>query len=168
MYKLDNGDLLDTIRLAKKNPMAMGFTKGKLYVASAGEWSATYQMDADDTRGIEVVDFAKKSSSMVVDGKKLGGGVWNTIVLADGIAYAPVIEQWGSVSLAEVDLAEKSVKKISGVDDVESLAYDAATGVLYIGDRGSKAALYAYEDGKLNKIDAPKDMLPVYNITIVR
>jgi hypothetical protein len=169
MYKLDNGDLLDTIRLAKKNPMAMGFTKGKLYVASAGEWNLeTYHMDADDTRGIEVVDFAKKSSSMVVDGKKLGGGVWNTIVLADGIAYAPVIEQWGSVSLAEVDLAEKSVKKISGVDDVESLAYDEATGVLYIGDRGSKAALYAYEDGKLNKIEAPKDMLPVYNITIVR
>jgi hypothetical protein len=42
------------------------------------------------------------------------------------------------------------------------------TGVLYIGDRSSKGGLYIYKDGKAEKVDAPKDMLPVYGIAIVR
>lgn len=169
MYKLSNGDLLDTIKLAKKNPMAMGFAKGRLFVASQGEYNENYGTDADDARGIEVVDFAKKNSSMVVDGKKLGGGVYAFAIDPDGVGYAAIYKGYGDVPLAKVDLSEKSVKTVSDVSDVEgSLVFDDVDGILYIGDRGSKAALYAYEDGKLNKIDAPKDMLPVYGIALVR
>ena len=46
--------------------------------------------------------------------------------------------------------------------------FDDVDGVLYVGDRGSKGGLYSYDGKKATKIDAPKDMLPVYNITIVR
>jgi hypothetical protein len=48
LYKLKDGTLLDTIKLAKKNPMAMGFASGKLYVASQGEYNEAYGTDADD------------------------------------------------------------------------------------------------------------------------
>lgn len=169
LYKLSNGDLLDTIKLAKKNPMAMGFAKGKLYIASQGEYNADGGTDADDKRGIEVVDFGKKKTSMVVDGKKLGGGVYAFAVDPEGVAFAAIYKGFGNVPLAKVDLSEKSVKKISDIADAEgSLYFDDVDGVLYVGDRGAKGGLFKYDEGKVTKIDASKDMLPVYNITIVR
>ena len=170
LYKLSNGDLLDTIKLAKKNPMAMGFAKGKLYVASQGEYNESYGTDADDKRGIEVVDFAKKSSSLVVDGKKLGGGVYAFAVDSEeGVAYAAVYKGFGDVPLMKVDLSKKDAKAVSDVSDVEgSLFFDDVDGVLYIGDRGSKGGLYKYDNGKVSKIESPKEMLPVYSIAIVR
>ena len=172
MYKLSNGDLLDTIKLAKKNPMAMGFANGKLYIASQGEYNADYGTDADANRGIEVVDFAKKKTSMVVDGKKLGGGVYGFAVDAkNGVAYAAIYKSDYDVPLVEIDLESKSVKTIKGVTDVEgSIIFDEASGVLYVGERAyGKSALYAYEDGELTKVKtATEDVLPVYNITIVR
>ena len=169
MYRLNNGDLLDTIKLAKKNPMAMGFANGKLYIASQGEYNADYGTDADANRGIEVVDFAKKKTSMVVDGKKLGGGVYAFAVDPEGVGYAAVYKAWGDVPLMKVDFSKKTAEKVSGVSDVEgSLLFDDVDGILYIGDRSSKGGLYSYEGKKVKKIDAPKDMLPVYNIAIVR
>ena len=170
LYKLDNGDLLDTIKLAKKNPTAMGFAQGKLYVASQGEYNENYGTDADEARGIEVVDFAKKSSSLVVDGKKLGGGVYAFAVDSEeGVAYAAVYKGFGDVPLMKVDLSKKDAKAVSDVNDVEgSLFFDDVDGVLYIGDRGSKGGLYKYVNGKVTKIESPKEMLPVYSIAIVR
>lgn len=169
LYKLSNGDLLDTIKLAKKNPMAMGFAKGKLYIASQGEYNADGGTDADDKRGIEVVDFDKKKTSVVVDGEKLGGGVYAFAVDPEGVAFAAIYKGFGDVPVVKVDLSEKSVKKISDIADAEgSLYFDDVDGVLYVGDRGAKGGLFKYDEGKVTKIDAPKDMLPVYNITIVR
>jgi flagellar hook protein FlgE len=175
LYKLNDGELLDTIQLAKKNPMGMGFANGKLYVASHGLYNTSYGTDADDARGIEVVDFAKKSSSMVIDGKKLGGGVFTFAIDPDGVIYAAINNGYdenyvGNIPLVKVDLSKKSVESIDGLSDVEgSLIFDDVDGVLYIGDRGPKTGgLYSYDNGKLKKIDAPKDMLPVYNIAIVR
>ena len=51
LYTLDEGKLLDTIRLAKYNPQTMGFAKGKLYVGSIAGYST-------EDNGIEVVFFA--------------------------------------------------------------------------------------------------------------
>lgn len=181
MYKLSNGDLLDTIKLAKMNPFGMKFANGKLYVASTGAFNYVFddegnydhsETGTDDARGIEVVDLAKKKSSMVVDGKKLGGGVYGFAVDAkNGVAYAAVYEADGNVPLVAVDLEKKSVKKIKGVSDVEgSLFFDDASEVLYVGERAyGKSALYAYEDGELNKVEtATEDVLPPYSITVVR
>ena len=162
MYKLDDGKLLDTVRLEKNNPQAMGFAKGKLYVGSLGDY-ATEKM-----YGIEVVDLAKKKSSVVVDGKTLGGGAYAMAFNSkDGVAYVAVYEGWGKITLAEVDLSEKSVKTIEGVSNITgSLAYDEASGVLYV---GNEDYVYTYEDGKLSKVEnAVKDVLPPYSITIVR
>ena len=169
LYKLSNGDLLDTIKLAKKNPMAMGFAKGKLYVASQGEYNASYGTDADDKRGIEVVDFGKKNTSVVVDGKKLGGGVYAFAVDPEGVAFAAIYKGFGDVPLAKVDLSEKSVKTVSDIADAEgSLYFDDVDGVLYVGDRGAKGGLFKYDEGKVTKIESPKAMLPVYGIALVR
>lgn len=168
MYKLDDGELLDTIKLAAKNPQAMGFAKGKLYVASVGAYNPeTYGYDSDDA-GIEAVDLDKKKSSLIVDGKKLGGGVWAFAVNAkEGKAYVGVYKTWSDLPLAEVDLSEKTVKSIKGITAIHgSLFFDDATETLYI---GNEDYLYTYEDGELNKVEnASKDALPPYNITVVR
>ena len=169
MYKLSDGALLDTIGLAKKNPIAMGFAKGKLYVGSMAEYNNDWGTDADDARGIEVVDFAKKTSSMVVDGVKLGGGIYAFVVDAkNAIAYASIYKVGGNVPVAKVDLASGSVEFVSGIPDAEgSLAVDAA-GVLYVGDRSYGAsALYVY-DAMATKISAPASALPPYSIAIVK
>ena len=169
MYKLSDGTLLDTIGLAKKNPTAMGFAKGKLYVGSMAEYNNDWGTDADDARGIEVVDFAKKTSSMIVDGVKLGGGIYAFVVDAkNAIAYASIYKVGGNVPVAKVDLASGSVEFVSGIPDAEgSLAVDAA-GVLYVGDRSYGAsALYVY-DAMATKISAPTSALPPYSIAIVK
>lgn len=171
MYKLNDGTLLDTIRLAKVNPSAMAFVNGKLYVASAGQYEASGATLADDVRGIEVVDFSKKASTTVVDGTKLGGGISSFAVDAkNGIAYAAIYKNYGDVPLVQVDLSAKTVTSIAGVSDVEgSLAFDAATSSLYIGDRvyGSEA-VYVYKAGKVSKLEAAAGVLPPYSITIMK
>lgn len=171
MYKLNDGTLLDTIRLAKVDPSAMAFVNGKLYVASAGQYDASGATLADDTRGIEVVDFAQKASTTVVDGTKLGGGISSFAVDAkNGIAYAAIYKNYGDVPLVQVDLSAKTVTSIAGVSDVEgSLAFDAATSSLYIGDRvyGSEA-VYVYKAGKVSKLEAAAGVLPPYSITIMK
>lgn len=165
MYKLESGDLLDTIQLAKKNPTAMGFANGKLYVGSQGDYATT------DSRGVEVVDLAKKKSSVVIEGKSLDAGLFAFAVDPDGFAYAAVLKKYGEdVPLVKIDLSKKTVKTVEGVTVVGgSLVFDDVDGVLYIGDRDAKTGgLYKYDNGKLKKIDAPKDMLPVYGIALVR
>ena len=171
MYKLNDGSLLDTIRLAKVDPSSMAFANGKLYVASAGQYEASGATLADDARGIEVVDFAKKSSTTVVDGTKLGGGISSFAVDAkNGIAYAAIYKNYGDVPLVQVNLSAKTVKSISGVSDVEgSLAFDAATSALYIGDRSyGSEAVYVYKAGKVSKLETAAGVLPPYSITIMK
>lgn len=161
LYTLDEGKLLDTIRLAKYNPQTMGFAKGKLYVGSIAGYST-------EDNGIEVVDLAKKKSSVVVDGKKLGGGVFSMALNSDdGIAYVAVYEAWGTITLAQVNLSDKSIKKIKGISNIiGSLAYDSDAETLYI---GNDDYFYSYKGDKVEKIEnAAKDALQPYGIAILK
>ena len=161
LYTLDEGKLLDTIRLAKYNPQTMGFAKGKLYVGSIAGYST-------EDNGIEVVDLAKKKSSVVVDGKKLGGGVFSMALNSDdGIAYVAVYEAWGTITLAQVNLSDKSIKKIKGISNIiGSLAYDSDAETLYI---GNDDYFYSYKGDNVEKIEnAAKDALQPYGIAILK
>ncbi len=161
LYTLDEGKLLDTIRLAKYNPQTMGFAKGKLYVGSIAGYST-------EDNGIEVVDLAKKKSSAVVDGKKLGGGVFSMALNSDdGIAYVAVYEAWGTITLSQVNLSDKSVKKIKGVSNIiGSLSYDSDAETLYI---GNDDYFYSYKGDKVEKVEnAAKDALQPYGIAILK
>ena len=169
MYDLDDGAFLDTIRLAKKNPATMGFANnGKLYVGSTGDYSGE-----SDVFGIEVVDVAKKKSSVLIDGEKFGtlvSGLVSFVVDAEGFAYGAAYKDYkGNVPLFKIDLSKKSVKTVSGVSDVEgTLFFDNASGTLYIGERGENAGVYVYKNDKVSKLKSPKDVLPVNSITVVR
>ena len=168
MYNLDDGEFLDTIRLAKKNPAAMGFANGELYVGSTGDYSGE-----SDVFGIEVVDVAKKKSSVLIDGEKFGtlsSGLVSFVVDAEGYAYGTAYKDYnGNVPLFKIDLSKKSVKTVSGVSDVEgTLFFDNASGTLYIGERGENAGVYVYKNDKVSKLKSPKDVLPVNSITVVR
>ena len=161
LYTLDEGKLLDTIRLAKYNPQTMGFAKGKLYVGSIAGYST-------EDNGIEVVDLAKKKSSVVVEGKKLGGGIFAMALNSDeGLAYVGVYESWGKIPLAQVNLSDKSIKKIKGISNiVGSLAYDSDAETLYI---GNDDYFYSYKGDKVEKVEnAAKDALQPYGIAILK
>ena len=172
LYKLNDGTLLDTIRLAKFNPVSMSFVKGDLYVASTGAYDASGATQPDENRGIEKVDFAQKKSSVIVDGTKLGGGIYAFAVdEKNGVAYAAIYNSYGNVPLVQVNLSAKTVTTVSGVNDAEgSVVFDAKAGVLYVGDRSYGAeAVYSYKSGVLAKVEtASADVLPPYSITIAK
>ena len=137
LYKLSDGTLLDTIPLLTKNPMAVKVVKGNVYVATQGEYNASWGTDADDNRGIEKIDLKKKKSELWVSGDKLGGGV--TLFEVDaktGKGYAAINKFYGSVPVVEVDLASKAVKSVGEVTDATGGLFVDASGKLYIGDRG--------------------------------
>lgn len=163
IYDAEKGDLLDSIQLLTQNPTAMKFYDGALYVASQGPYNDSWGTDADSLRGIEKVDVAALTSEIVVSGEDLGGGVYQfALDTGDGLAYAAIYKSYGDVPLVKVDLATGKVSSVSGVSDVEgSLAYDSASGLLYIGDRtyGSEA-VYVYDGASVSEIDIGTALAP--------
>ncbi|MBO6075937.1 MAG: hypothetical protein J6P15_02235 [Fibrobacter sp.] len=139
MYKLSDGTLLDTITLVTKNPQAVKVVKGNVYVGTQGEYNASWGIDADENRGIEKVDLKKKKSELWVSGTLLGGGVYMMDVdPISGKAVVAVYKAYQNVPVVEVDLNDKSVKRIDGVVDASGgIYYDRKGELFYIGDRGS-------------------------------
>lgn len=166
IYDASTGALKDTVQLLKKNPTAMTFFDGNLYVASQGEYNAAYGTDADEERGIEKVNLAEKKSELVVSGKTLGGGIY-AFVAEDGIAYAAVYKAYGNVPLAKVDLAAKKASTVEGIADAEgSLAVKG--GVVYVGDRSYGAEkIFVVKDGKATAVESVEGALAPYSITLL-
>lgn len=139
MYKLSDGTLLDTITLVTKNPQVVKVVNGNVFVGTQGEYNASWGIDADENRGIEKVDLKKKKSELWVSGTLLGGGVYMMDVdPISGKAVVAVYKAYQNVPAAEVDLNDKSVKRIDGVVDASGgIYYDTKGELFYIGDRGS-------------------------------
>lgn len=140
LFKLSDGTLLDTIPLVTKNPQAIKMVKGSLYVGTQGEYNPdTWGIDADETRGIEKIDLKKKKSELWVSGTLLGGGAYMMDVdPVSGKAVVAVYRAYQDVPAVEVDLNDKSVRKIDGIVDASGGVYFDRKGELfYIGDRGS-------------------------------
>ena len=166
IYDASTGALKDTVQLLKKNPTAMTFFDGSLYVASQGEYNAAYGTDADEERGIEKVNVAEKKSELVVSGKTLGGGIYS-FAAEDGIAYAAIYKAYGNVPLAKVDLAAKKASTVEGIADAEgSLAVKG--GVVYVGDRSYGAEkIFVVKDGKATAVESVEGALAPYSITLL-
>lgn len=172
MYDLKDGELLDTIQLEGKNPMAVKAVKGNLYVASMGDYMST------DDCGIEKVNVSKKSSSMKIPAKDLGGGVAQMDVnYKTGEAFAVVYkgmdyETYASDAPAVViDLAEGSAKEIKGIVDAQGgVLVDQASGLVYIGERTyGETAVFVYDGDKASKVESASDKaLAPYNFAIVK
>ena len=115
IYDASTGDLKDTIQLKTKNPKAIIVDDDAIYVATHGEYNAASGTDADEKRGIEKINESKKSSSLYISGKELGGGVAD-VVVEDGIAYVALNlgydENWAAImEVKKVDLSSKKVEK---------------------------------------------------------
>ena len=124
MYKLSDGTLLDTIPLLTKNPQAVKVVKGNVYVGTQGEYNAVWGIDADENRGIEKIDLKNKKSELWVSGTLLGGGVYMMDVdPVSGKAVVAVYKAYQNVPAAEVDLNDKSVRRIDGVVDASGGVY---------------------------------------------
>ena len=140
LYKLSDGTLLDTIPLVTKNPQVIKMVKGSLYVGTQGEYNPdTWGIDADETRGIEKIDLKKKKSELWVSGTLLGGGAYMMDVdPVSGKAVVAVYRAYQDVPAVEVDLNDKSVRKIDGVVDASGgIYFDRKGELFYIGDRGT-------------------------------
>lgn len=139
IYKLSDGTLLDTIPLLTKNPQAVKVVKGNVYVGTQGEYNASWGIDADENRGIEKVDLKNKKSELWVSGTLLGGGVYMMDVdPISGKAVVAVYKAYQNVPAVEVDLTDKSVRRIDGVVDASGgIYFDRKGELFYIGDRGS-------------------------------
>lgn len=166
IYDASTGDLKDTVQLLKKNPTAMTFFDGSLYVASQGEYNAAYGTDADEERGIEKVNLAEKKSELIVSGKTLGGGIY-AFAAEHGIAYAAIYRSYGDVPLAKIDLAAKTASTVEGIADAEgSLAVKG--GVVYVGDRSFGAEkVFVVKDGKASAVETVEGALAPYSITLL-
>ena len=138
MYKLSDGTLLDTIPLLTKNPQAVKVVKGNVYVGTQGEYNASWGIDADENRGIEKIDLKKKKSELWVSGTLLGGGVYMMDVdPISGKAVVAVYKAYQNVPVVEVDLTDKSVRRIDGVVDASGgIYFDRKGELFYIGERG--------------------------------
>ena len=166
IYDASTGDLKDTVQLLKKNPTAMTFFDGSLYVASQGEYNAAYGTDADEERGIEKVNLAEKKSELIVSGKTLGGGIY-AFAAEHGIGYAAIYKSYGDVPLAKIDLAAKTASTVEGIADAEgSLAVKG--GVVYVGDRSFGAEkVFVVKDGKASAVETVEGALAPYSITLL-
>lgn len=165
IYDASTGDLKDTVQLLKKNPTAMAFFDGALYVASQGEYNATYGTDADDERGVEKVNLKDKKSELIVSGEKLGGGVY-AFVAEKGTAYAAIYKSYGDVPLVKIDLASKKFETVKGIADAEG-SISFKNGVVLVGDRsyGAEKA-YMIEDGEVTALESPKGAIAPYSVTL--
>jgi len=141
MFDLESGDLLDTIQLSTKNPIAVKIVNGFAYVATAGTYNASYALSADNNRGLEKVDIKQKTSTLMTTGTKLGGGINDFVVDAkNGKGYALVYKS-NSVTpkIVEINLATGSITKTIGSNDLYDpeggLDFDEENGILYIGER---------------------------------
>ena len=170
IYNAESGELLDTIQLATQNPSEMAFSKGTLYIATHGEYTAT-GTDADEKRGIEKVDLESKKSSLYIPGTTLGGGI-STMVVEDGVAYVAIDQGMdasynGIMEVKKVDLSSKKVESISkNVDLTGAGLMSINDGAVYFGDRTGKNVI-AFEKGKTKSYAMPKGALPPYSITLL-
>lgn len=165
LYNLESGELLDTISLATKNPYMVKVAGGTVYVATAGEYDASYSLPADANRGIEKIDLHKKSSSLFVSGTKLGGGAQDFVVNKNGDkGYVSVYKSYGNTIVVEIDLSTSSVKEIGDFKDASgSLEYDNENGLLYIGERlmnytpfDMHMSVFTYDGTKLDSLTDPE------------
>jgi len=154
--------VLDTIQLLYRNPAAAILHKGKLYVAGSGNLMDATTSDA--TRGLEVVDLATAKTTSLADGVALGGGA-AAIALdeASGVLYTSVYAAYGNQPVKPVSLATGAVgAALPGVaDSFGELAFDAKTGLLYIGDRTFGAeALKVYNGSTVQNVGAGNALAP--------
>ncbi len=165
VYDASSGELKDTIQLATKNPTAMSFFDGVLYVATQGEYNESYGTDADENRGIEKVDLDKKTSKLFVSGEKLGGGIY-AFVSEGNVAYAAVYKSYGDVPLAKVNLESGDIKMVKDIADAEgSIAVKG--GVVYVGDRSyGTETVYVVGDDKAEALEIPEGAIAPYSIVL--
>ncbi|MCF0221978.1 MAG: hypothetical protein HUK19_06765 [Fibrobacter sp.] len=161
MFKLEDGTFLDTIPLTTKNPSAVKIVGDNAFVATSGPYDASYNLPADNNRGIEKVDLKKKTSSLYISGTKLGGGVSDFVVdKKNKKGYAAIYLTYGSVVVKEIDFATSSIKAIDGILDASgSLEFDEENSTLYISDRfmdwntyEMHIGVFAYKNGTLTAV----------------
>lgn len=169
LVRLDGttGAFIDSIPLHFHNPASAILDQGKLYVASSGD----NLVNMGQFGGVEVVDLAGKTSTVVADSAALGGGA-NYIALdrAHQVLYTSVNIGFGNTPVKPINLTQKTVgAPLSGIaDSFGELAFDEETGRLYVGDRTYGQEKFWAFDGQKTTAISVGDALPVYDVITTR
>jgi len=135
--KASTKTLIDTIPLKFYNPSSSVLNKGTLIVASSN-WGT-------GNEGIEIADWATKTSKILADNVVLGSGV-SDIALdeANQILYASVYVAFGNSPIKPIDLATKTVGNAlpNIIDASGGLVFDKEGKKLFVGDRSSGLKVY--------------------------
>lgn len=169
LVRLDGatGAFIDSIPLHFHNPASAILDQGKLYVASSGDNLVLMGQNG----GLEVVDLAAKTSTILADSATLGGGA-NYIALdrVHQVLYTSVNIGFGNTPVKPVNLAQKTVgAPLEGIaDSFGELAFDDETGRLYVGDRTYGQEKFWVFDGQKSTAISVGDALPVYDVITAR
>ncbi len=153
--------IINTIKLAYKNPQEMSICSGMLYVAGLGDYGV-------NDGGIECIDLSTDSNiGTVVDESALRGDVLSIIVVSDAKGYAVISTPSYTTELYPFNPQARSVgTKIAGLDSPCSghMAYDGS--FVYIGDRSTTApGVVVLDPSTDTKVGATKNVgLPPYSL----
>ncbi|HID10217.1 MAG TPA: T9SS type A sorting domain-containing protein [Candidatus Latescibacteria bacterium] len=156
--------VLESIPLNLKNPVALSLYEGRLYIACVGSW-----WDPTDG-GIEVVDTATdRNLGVLVDESALGGNVSGVLVVSPGKGYALVMAQWPNIQVKPFDPQEGTAgEALPGATAAVHMAV-SSSGRLYVADRSEEApGIYIYDisDDELVAGSVPTG-LPPNSVAIV-
>lgn len=174
MYKLSDGTLLGTIQLATKNPVSVKVSNGTVYVAT----ESPYPYNSTTACGIEKINLSTKTSSLFVNGVKLGGCPSQFVVdETNNTGYVAVYISWGTVYLASVNLSTGDVMTSSDFLNVKDIAFDETTGTLFVGDfyedapdyENTHSGLFTYKSGISEAVSDLEeyDLRPIYSVKTI-
>lgn len=171
------GNVEDTIALHFANPAAMvclGSTQNDLFVATAGVLPWDGAIVPDSSRGVERVNIATGTSTVLTTDVQLGGAA-SAIALdaATGTLYVGVYKSFGDMPVVPIQLSTNLQEVVSvgapltGIQDaMGGMVFDQVAGLLVVGDRGTKPGLVTW-NGTTTKTVEWGSNLPPSSLAVV-
>lgn len=168
----ESGVIQDTIIATKPNINSLIVKDGNLISIASGntsydaDWVATSALDG----GIEMIDLANNSVSLIADETKIGGKPASLVFGNDNqawITYGP----FGAVKTSSFDIATgmTGTALVGTANSDGGLEYDSKTNTLFVLERGlTESGVILFRADTLYKEMLNKDKLAPYNGTILR
>jgi hypothetical protein len=160
-------EVQDQIVLRSPNPFQIiADAQGSLYAISKGNtvYDESYNESSLQDGGVDLLDFAKDTSEILLTEKDLGGKPTAAAEAKDGKFWLAVYKSFGDETVWNVDLSARKVgSQLAGIADAQGgLASVPAEDLLIIGDRSFGApGLFVFQSGKQSQRLFDKEMPPL-------
>jgi len=165
--KASTKTFIDSMQFNFYNPQYSILSNGKLYVSSQGPYNADWSIDITKA-GIEVVDLATKTLSILATGNDLGGGA-SGIALdeANQILYASVYVDWGDSPVKPINLATKNIgNPLPDIPASSDMVFDKEGKKLFVADK-DVLKIYNTVTKSTTAVNQGANALSPYSLAIV-